>query len=141
MRIATVVRLSLGLLAASVSFSAHAWEPADKAGIRKVIREQMQAISRTDSVVFASTVAPGLRSQFPNEDALYGVLVGKIPALEGAREFGFGPLKTTSVGLVQTLRFTDASGNPWVSMFVMEQQDGRWFVKGVSAKQVTAQKL
>jgi len=48
---------------------------------------------------------------------------------------------STLLALESTLEVTDASGNPWVSMFVMEQQDGRWFVKGVSAKQVTAQKL
>ena len=140
MRIATVVRLSLGVLAVTASVSAHAWEPADKAGIRKVIREQVQAINRSDSVVFAGTVTPGLRSQFPNEDALYGILVGKIAALDGAKEFGFGPLKTTPVGLVQTLRFTDTSGAPWVGMFIMEQQNGRWFVKGVNAKKLDAQK-
>lgn len=141
MRIATVARLALGLVAATLSFSAKAWEPADKAGIRKVIREQVLAITGTDSATFAGTVIPSLRAQFPNEDALYGVLVGKIPALEGATAVGFGPLKTTSVGLVQLVRFTDAAGQPWVSMFIMEAQNGRWFVKGVNAKQVNAQKL
>jgi hypothetical protein len=134
MRNSMIARFALGALALTISFQAQAWDKADKAGIRKVIRTQVKSMQTTDPTAFANTVSPGLRAMFPNQDALYGTLVGKIPALEGATEVGFGPLKTTDVGLIQLVLFTDKAGQPWTAMFIMEQQNGSWFVKGVQAK-------
>lgn len=140
MRVLSMIRLTVALFAATVAVSAQAWDHSDKQGIRKVIREQVQAMKGTDTEAFANTVSPGLRAQFPSAEAMYGILVGKIPSFESASNVGFGPLKTTDVGLIQLVWFADESGQPWSAMFIMEQQAGRWFVRGVQAKKMEARR-
>ena len=92
-------------------------------GVQKVISEQIAAVRADDAKAAFSFVTPQLRQQFVSEKAYLDVIRARFPAIPNSRIVSFGDLRETSFGTAQLVELTDAQGQPWMALFLMDKGD------------------
>lgn len=129
-----VLRL-IALLGLMVAFagSARAEEPtaADRAAIRGVIQQQIEAFRRDDGEAAFGLASPTIRGMFGAPDVFMEMVRSGYRPVYRPRTFAFGALVTLNGKPAQKVDIVGPDGRPVVALYVMTQlADGSWRIDG-----------
>jgi hypothetical protein len=129
-----VLRL-IALLGLMVAFAgnARAQEPtaADRAAIRNVIQQQIEAFRRDDGEAAFGFASPAIRSMFGVSDVFMDMVRSGYRPVYRPRTFEFGALVTLDGKPAQKVDIIGPDGQPVVALYVMTQlPDGSWRIDG-----------
>ena len=129
-----VLRL-IALLGLMVAFAgnARAEEPtvADRAAIRDVIQQQIEAFRRDDGEAAFGFASPTIRGMFGASDVFMDMVRSGYRPVYRPRTFEFGALVTLDGKPAQKVDIVGPDGRPVVALYVMTQlPDGSWRIDG-----------
>jgi hypothetical protein len=131
---AMVLRL-IALLGLMVAFAgtARAGEPtaADRAAIREIIQQQIEAFRRDDGEAAFGFASPAIRGMFGASDVFMDMVRSGYRPVYRPRNFEFGALVTLDGKPTQKVDIVGPDGRPVVALYVMTQlPDGSWRIDG-----------
>ena len=131
---AMVLRL-IALLGLMVAFAgiARAGEPtaADRAAIRGVIQQQIEAFRRDDGEAAFGFASPAIRGMFGASDVFMDMVRSGYRPVYRPQTFEFGALVTLDGKPAQKVDIVGPDGRPVVAVYVMTQlPDGSWRIDG-----------
>src|SRR5438552_14189598 len=99
------------LLVAAMMMSTAPWasaaEEADRAAIKAVIEQQLDAFQNDDAAKAYGLAAPGIKRMFPNESAFMAMVRDGYGVVYRHKGVLFGPVSDVEQGVVQAVQFTD----------------------------------
>ena len=130
MRSVRIFCVSLLAILAAVSVSAQTLE-ADRAAIRAVIAQQIEAFRADDATTAFSFAAPGIQDHFGDPSTFVAMVKSGYGAIYTARAFSFGKIGGHHGVVLQEVDVTGADGAVVRAIYAMEKQpDGRWRIAG-----------
>jgi hypothetical protein len=78
-------------------------------------------------------VATSLKRHFNTGEKYLRSVKAQVPSLADGRVIAFGDLRKTSFGLAQAVRISDARGEPWFAIFLIDQESGHWRIRNIIA--------
>lgn len=111
--------------------SAQAVSPADAAAIRKVIELQLDAFGKDDAPRAFSYATEGIREVFGSPERFMAMVKSDYPVVYRPASVAFESPEVAAGEILQTVRMTDAAGNPWIAVYPMQRgADGNWRING-----------
>jgi ketosteroid isomerase-like protein len=124
------------MLAGMLGNSALAADPpteADRAQIRDVIGQQLEAFKRDDGVAAFSFAAPGIKSIFGSVENFMSMVRNGYQPVHRWRSFAFRDIRLTEDLIIQKVHIEAQDGSSVTAFYVMEKQpDGTWRIAGCS---------
>ena len=108
--------------------------------IRAVIERQIEAVRQANSAAAYDAVAPSLKKQFGTGEKYLRSFKAQFPRIAEGRIIGFGDLRETSFGYAQAVRISDALGEPWFALFLMDEVNGQWRIRNIVAVKMPFEK-
>lgn len=124
------------LFLAAVFFSAVAVRAddlsnTDRAAIRAVIGEQLDAFKRDDASRAFSLATAGIRAQFGTPEVFLDMVRKGYAVVYRPQAVHFDPPEIVDGRVIQPVRMTDADGRTWIALYPMQRQpDGSWRIDG-----------
>jgi hypothetical protein len=110
---------------------AAAQSDAERAAVRNVIEQQIQAFLRDDAAAAYSFASPGIQATFPTEEIFMRMVQQGYPQVYRPRSHEFGELVVKPGHLEQSVEIVDAAGEFWTALYTLAQQpDGSWKITG-----------
>ncbi len=104
---------------------------ADRAAIRDVIGQQLQAFLADDGIKAFSFASPAIRRLFGDADRFMTMVRGGYPEVYRHRTAQFDRLTEIDGGLVQIVRLTGQNGRNRLALYTMIKDDtGHWRING-----------
>ncbi len=104
---------------------------ADRAGIERVIRDQMAAFRADDAAAAFAFAAPSLQTMFGTPETFIAMVRRGYAPVYRPRSVEFRELAEADGALVQRVLLIGPDGVPEVALYVMERQpDGSWRIAG-----------
>ena len=127
---ATATLLVLFTLAASASQAALV-SPADRAAIRNVILQQMEAFKGEDGPAAFAFASPDIQAMFGDANRFMSMVRSQYRPVYRSAEVDFSNLIWEPAGLSQWVRIMDVEGREHWAVYLMEKQpDGTWRIDG-----------
>jgi hypothetical protein len=102
----------------------------DVTAAQKVIRSQVEALSRDDAATAYSHAAPAIQEMFP-QDVFMAMVRGSYAPVYRHKSFEFGEAQAADGKIAQRVRIVDAEGVPWEALYTLElQPDGSIRISG-----------
>jgi hypothetical protein len=120
---------ALVLLAASTPSGA--LEAADRAALRNMVEQQIEAFRRDDADAAYAFASPGLQSLFSTPERFLKMVREGYGPVHRARSYTFGPDRDTLAGPDLSLRIQDGDGVDWDAVYSFERTpEGAWRISG-----------
>lgn len=104
---------------------------ADRAAIRRIIGEQIEAFRRDDGEAAFGFASPGIQRIFGDAATFMSMVRGGYQPVYRPREIAFRDLLRFDGQLVQVVAVVGPDGRRVVALYPMEQQpDGSWRIAG-----------
>lgn len=104
---------------------------ADRAAIRRVIGQQLEAFKRHDAKAAFSHAAPAIQELFGNPETFMVMVRREYPPIYRPRSFTFGELEVVAGELTQQVTVVGEDGDAAAAFYLMARQaDGSWRVLG-----------
>ena len=131
-------KISVALVAVSLSFSAYAGSPETPA--QSAIDGQIRAFLADKDAEAYAFAAPNVRLFFPTVESFMGMVKSGYTPVHRPQDWDFGRTQASPTGgVVQEVLITDMAGKNWAALYTVEQQsDGVWKITGVSLKKTDA---
>ena len=101
----------------------------DRAAMRTVIEQQIDAFRRDDAAAAFSFATPSLRTMFGSESNFMAMVRSGYPPVYRPKTFAMGAFRDEGGAIEQSVEITDGSGDAWTAIYGFEQQaDGRWLI-------------
>ena len=125
----------LALLGLLVTFAVNAGaqhpSPPDRAAIRGVIQQQLDAFQRDDGTAAFGYASPMLRNLFGNAEIFMEMVRQGYPPVYRPKVVEFGELTTVAGQPAQKVHIIGSDGRPVTAVYVMTQlPDGSWRIDG-----------
>jgi hypothetical protein len=108
--------------------------------IRAVVERQLEAVRQANSAAAYDAVAPSLKKQFGSGEKYLRSFKAQLPRIAEGRIIDFGDLRETSFGYAQAVRISDARGEPWFALFLMDDVNGQWRISNIVAVKMPFEK-
>jgi hypothetical protein len=119
---------------------AAALEAGDRAAIRQVIEQQVEAFRRDDAVAAYAFAAPNIQTQFPNAALFFRMVRSGYPGVYRARSLSFGDFVDRDDSVAQSVEIIDQSNVPWLAVYTLQKQpDGSWKISGCVIRRAPGQ--
>jgi hypothetical protein len=120
--------LAIGLLS---PVAAQELSTGDRAAIRAMIAEQIEAFRRDDAALAYGYAAPGIKRLFPTPGRFMEMVKKQYQPVYRPRSMTFGEVVETPDGVLQKVFLTGPDGKGWVAAYLAERQsDGSWRIGG-----------
>jgi hypothetical protein len=120
--------LAIGLLVPAV---AQALSSDDRATIRAMIADQIEAFRRDDAALAYGYAAPGIKQLFQTPERFMAMVREQYQPVYRPRSVTFGEIVATPDGILQKVFLTGPDGQNWVAAYLAERQtDGSWRISG-----------
>jgi ketosteroid isomerase-like protein len=120
--------LAIGLLVPAV---AQALSSDDRATIRAMIADQIEAFRRDDAALAYGYAAPGIKQLFQTPERFMAMVREQYRPVYRPRSVTFGEIVETPDAVLQKVFLTGPDGQNWVAAYVAERQaDGSWRISG-----------
>ena len=131
-------KFALGVVAALMSFAAHAGSPETPA--QTAIDGQIRAFLADKDAEAYGFAAPNVRTFFPTVESFMGMVKSGYTPVHRPKNWDFGRTQETASGeIAQEVLITDMTGKNWAALYTVKQQpDGNWKITGVSLKKSDA---
>jgi len=146
LRIEFIVQRMRQILAAAIVLLLSAGAPAlavtddERAAIRGVIEQQIDAFRRDDAIAAYSFAAPNIQTLFPNAAMFFRMVRDGYPAVYRARATQFQALVDKDDSVAQTVEITDFDNQAWIALYTLQRQDdGSWKISGCIIKRAPGQ--
>lgn len=104
---------------------------ADRATIRMIIANQIDAFRSDDAALAYGYAAPGSKRLFPTPERFMEMVRNQYRPVYRPSSVTFGEIVETPDGLLQQVFLTGPDGNGWIAAYVAERQaDGSWRISG-----------
>ena len=131
MRLLRPLLLALALIAAAAGVRAQGASPDDKAAIRGVIGQQLEALGRDDGPAAFGYASPGIQGMFGTPERFLEMVRRGYPAVHRPRSVEYGDLVEEGGRIVQQVEVVGADGQPQLALYDMERSpDGIWRIAG-----------
>ena len=129
-RFTAAVALTLAaLLPAAVS--AQDLSSEDRATIRMMIADQIEAFRRDDADGAYGFAAPDIKRLFPTPERFMEMVRNQYRPVYRPRSVAFGEATETADGVLQKVFLTGPDGREWLAAYLAErQEDGSWRISG-----------
>jgi hypothetical protein len=101
--------------------------------IRALVQKQIEAVRQANAAAAYDAVAPSLKRHFNTGEKYLRSVKAQVPSLADGHVIAFGDLRKTSFGLAQAVRISDARGEPWFAIFLIDQESGHWRIRNIIA--------
>ena len=121
------------LLVGGISAAANADDitAGDRAAIRSLIQDQLDAFQHDDGTTAYSFASPGIRSIFPDADGFMAMVRQGYQPVYRPKSVTFGDLVDTPSGPMQKVYLIGPDGKDYVAVYSLERQpDGTWKISG-----------
>ena len=124
-------RVFFGIIIFMSMVSASVSQPDDRAAIRNIIQQQIEAFQNNDVETAFSFASPNLQRGFGSAQN-FGLMVQRgYPMVWRPRDFAFGPLRLENGRQHQVMIFTDRAGNRHFLDYELGQETGDWRIYSV----------
>lgn len=111
--------------------AAQALSNDDRASIRTMIAEQIEAFRRDDAGLAYGYAAPGIKQIFQTPERFMEMVRNQYRPVYRPRSVTFGKVVETPDGVLQEVFLTGPEGNNWIAAYIAERQaDGSWRISG-----------
>lgn len=105
----------------------------DRATIRAMIADQIEAFRRDDAALAYGYAAPGIKRLFPTPERFMEMVREQYRPVYRPQSVTFGEIVETPDGVLQKVFLTGPDGNSWVAAYLAERQaNGSWRISGCS---------
>jgi len=120
--------LAVGLLSPAV---AQELSSGDRATIRAMIADQIEAFRRDDATLAYGYAAEGIKRLFPTPERFMEMVRDQYRPVYRPQSVTFGEIVETPDGVLQRVFLTGPDGNGWIAAYLAERQaDGSWRISG-----------
>jgi len=107
----------------------------DRATIRTMIGDQIEAFRSDDAALAYGYAAPGIKRLFPTPERFLEMVRNQYRPVYRPRSVTFGEIVETPDGVLQEVFLTGPDGNGWIAAYVAERQaDGSWRISGCALR-------
>lgn len=107
--------------------------------IEGIIRQQVDAFRRDDSITAFSFADQTIQQMFGNPNRFMGMVRSGYPMIYRAVSLEFGPLDYKGPDrALQPIGVADAQGKVWVAIYSMIRRGGQWRIGGVQVQATTS---
>ncbi len=104
---------------------------ADRAAIRTVITQQIEAFQHDDGEAAYAFASPSIQEQFGNPGRFLDMVRRAYPAVHRPRTVDFSELLTGDNAIVQQVELVGPDGEPALALYSMERDSsGLWRISG-----------
>lgn len=104
---------------------------ADRAAIRMMIADQIEAFRRDDADGAYGFAAPDIKRMFPTPERFMEMVRNQYRPVYRPRSVAFGEATETAGGALQKVFLTGPDGRGWLAAYLAErQEDGSWRISG-----------
>jgi Domain of unknown function (DUF4864) len=123
--------LALFIVVAMAAAPLRAADDADRAAIRAIIEQQLDAFQHDDAAKAYGFAAPSIKKMFPDETIFMRMVRDGYGVVYRHKDVLFGESSEAQAGMVQAVRLTDENGDTWLAIYTLEKQpDGSWLISG-----------
>lgn len=109
----------------------HGLSSDDRAAIRAMIGDQIEAFRRDDASRAYAYAAPGIKRLFPTPEQFMEMVRSQYQPVYRPRSVTFGDIVETPDGVLQEVFLTGPEGKGWIAAYVAEREaDGTWRISG-----------
>ena len=131
--------LALGLLSPA---AAQDLSSVDRATIRTMIADQIEAFRNDDATLAYGYAAPGIKRLFPTPERFMEMVRDQYRPVYRPQSVTFGEIVETPDGVLQRVFLTGPDGNGWIAAYLAERQaDGSWRISGCTLTADDAPKI
>jgi len=122
--------LAVGLLVPAVAQELPL-SSGDRATIRAMIADQIEAFRRDDATLAYGYAAEGIKRLFPTPERFMAMVREQYRPVYRPQSVTFGEIVETPDGILQKVFLTGPDGDNWTAAYVAERQpDGSWRISG-----------
>jgi hypothetical protein len=111
--------------------AALAFTDEDRSQSRAIIERQIDAFRKDDGATAFSFASPALQEIFRDPEHFMAMVRNGYQPVYRPRNYAFGSITETDLGLTATLSIEDAEGGAWTAIYTLEKQaDGSWRITG-----------
>ncbi len=103
---------------------------SDKAAIRSVIGQQIEAFRRDDAPAAFAFASPSIQKMFGTPELFLDMVRRTYPPVYRPRSVEYGELTQDSGRIVQHVELTGQDGQPQLALYEMERDGDAWRIAG-----------
>jgi ketosteroid isomerase-like protein len=104
---------------------------SERAAIRRVIEQQLEAFKRRDAKAAFAHAAPAIQELFGTPEVFMLMVAREYPPIHRPRSYTFGGLEIVGGEFTQNVIVVGEDGEPASAFYLMaRQEDGSWRILG-----------